>query len=122
MELTVSGENYLRAIDRLDPGDGARISDIAAELGVTKASTCRAVSQLEKRRLVERTAAHRVKLTEAGARSVERLLREIGPVKRFFVRQLEMGEEQAATVACALTHLLCENDFESLQRYCGKQG
>ena len=43
MELTVSGESYLRAIDRLDPGDGARISDIAAELGVTKASACRAV-------------------------------------------------------------------------------
>jgi len=53
--LSVSMRNYIKAVYELSSGnEGARVVDIADRLGVTKASVCVAMKNLQEKGLVYR--------------------------------------------------------------------
>ncbi|QOX61899.1 metal-dependent transcriptional regulator [Anoxybacterium hadale] len=107
IELSNSKEHYLRAIYKLSAKEGcARITDIAIELGVTKASTCRAVKELEEMMLVCKDSVHRVYLTEKGKNTVIPIVKNYEKLKNFFVSTLGVNELEAGILACALEHVI----------------
>ncbi len=61
MELTISNEHYIKAVYELEhDGEGARISDIAKRLNVTKSSVCVAMKAPQQKRLITRDVNRRV--------------------------------------------------------------
>jgi DNA-binding MarR family transcriptional regulator len=93
---------------RISPG-GSRLTDLAAQAGITKQSAGFLVDQLERARYVERVPdpadrrARLVRIAERGARSVE--------VSRAIVARVEiewtahLGESRMAQLRSALTDL-----------------
>ncbi len=83
IKLTVSNEDYLKAIYELDCGNGVRIVDIADKLNVAKSSTYVAVSLLQEKELVERDGERRVVLTTKGKSEAELIVNSSQLLKRF---------------------------------------
>ena len=83
-KLTFVMENYLEAIYELSSeGKGARVSDIAERLGVTKASTNSAMTTLSERGLIINEKYKEVLLTEEGRRFAELTAQKHHIIKRF---------------------------------------
>ena len=101
-----SAEDYLKAVLALEREHGyVRAVDVAGRLGVSKASVSKALSKLERQKLVH-VVAHDVRLTAEGRAVAERvsdLLRAAG------VEAVVADEE-----ACRLEHCLCEDSFRKL--------
>lgn len=108
--LTASKENYVKAIYKLDCYEaGVRITDIAEAMCVTKASTCRAVAQLEKLGLAERFGKHRVGLTEKGKQVAVTIENRFETIRLFLVEVLCLDGKIAAKEACKLEHMLSDS-------------
>ena len=117
-QLTISNQHYLKSIYRLSESVyGARVSDIALELGVSRASACNGVKALEKKALATRSVDHRVCLTEEGMRTARTLEENYTVVERFFEEILRIGRESAASQACTLEHSLTPDAFDALSRF-----
>ncbi|MDR0434760.1 MAG: metal-dependent transcriptional regulator [Gracilibacteraceae bacterium] len=112
MSLSPSNEHYIKAIDELDPdGNGARISDIAALLGVKKPSASRAVKFLRQKNLVIRRENFAVSLTPAGEAHAALIKEKYSTIKQYLVVTLGVGEEIAAADACAIEHIVSPEIF-----------
>lgn len=106
-KLTVSNENYIKAIYELaHDEDGARISDIAEKLNVTKASVCAGMKVLQQKKLVERDAYHMVLLTPEGKKHAEMIINKYMIIKSFLMKVFKIDEKNASTDACALEHVV----------------
>ncbi|MFP3155019.1 metal-dependent transcriptional regulator [Lachnospiraceae bacterium ZAX-1] len=116
-ELSTSKEHYLKAIYKLALKDGnARVTDIADKLGVTKASACCAVRDLEEKGFVHKGADHHVYLTEKGTRTALTMMRNYALIKRFFIMALGISEQNAGVQACALEHVISDEGICSIER------
>ena len=105
-KLTASKEHYIKAVYELDrDGEGARISDIAEKLNVTKASVCVAMKSLQQKKLVERAASRKVFLTPKGKHQAESMVNKFNLIKRFLMEVCRLDEDQAEIDACALEHV-----------------
>lgn len=114
--LSPSREHYLKAVYRLsEGGDGARITDIAQALGVSKASTCHAVRELQQKELVYRDNRHQVYLSVTGKKVAALVTRNYESLKSFFIEILGIDEEAAAVQACALEHVMSSGSLHSLE-------
>lgn len=61
------GTQYIIAVDELyGGGRGARLTDVALKMGVTKVSVYKMFERLECRGLMERNALNRIFLTDSG--------------------------------------------------------
>ena len=117
MALTISNEHYIKAIHETDPdGKGARISDIAAKLNVSKASACIAVKSLQQKKLVERDASRKVLLTSEGKRHASFIREKYAVIRRFLIEALKIDERLADIDACALEHVVSIDTFYSMLR------
>ena len=115
--LTVSNEHYIKAIYETDlDGEGARISDIAAKLDVSKASACVAMKTLEQKKMVERDAYRKVLLTPEGKNYATFIRNKYAVIKRFLVEVLKLDERLANIDACALEHVISIETFYSMLR------
>lgn len=115
--LTVSNEHYIKAICETDlDGDGARISDIAAKLDVSKASACVAMKALEQKKIVQRDVYRRVLLTPEGKNCAAFIQNKYAVIKRFLVEVLKLDERLANIDACALEHVISIETFYSMLR------
>lgn len=114
--LSVSREHYLKIIYKLSLGrDGTRITDIADELKVTKASTCHAVCDLEAKGYLYRDDNHKVHLTEKGKDTAQNIFNNYEKVRKLYL-DLGLDEQSAALQACALEHVISKIDFESYEQ------
>lgn len=114
MELRESGEDYLEAILMLSQEHGqVRSVEIAAQLGVTKASVSKAVANLENRGLVD-VVKRDVRLTDSGRAIAEEILE-----RHVFFRSLliwaGVDPETAAEEGCHMEHCLSEDSFLKLK-------
>lgn len=126
--LSVSMQNYIKAVYELSScGEGAHISDIAAKVGVTKASTCVAVKTLQKKKLVYRNAYRPVFLTKEGEHQAVLALDKAAIIRKFFIDVLGVEPGIADADAKALAHIvsiktlccLCRfNHKTSVKRQC----
>ena len=106
-DLSASLEDYLEAILNLaGQSNVARSRDIAAMLGVSKASVTGALRLLREKGLVNYKPYNYVTLTEAGRSAAAEVVRKHNILKSFFVAVLGIDKNTAQRAACKAEHVL----------------
>ena len=112
--LTESYEDYIEAIyDLAMRSDGiVRSVDVAAELGVTKASVARAVKNLREGGFIEQQHYGVITLTDQGRELGERILQRHRVLRAFLIDILGVDEELANDEACRMEHTISQDTME----------
>lgn len=122
-KLTFSMENYLEAVYELSVGEGgARVSDIAARLGVSKASVNSAMNALHQRGLVENEKYREIYLTEEGLRMARLTSQKHVILQTLLHRVIGVDSQQASEDACAMEHVISEESTEKILAFLEQQG
>lgn len=117
-KLTFTMDNYLEAIYELSaPGEGARLSDIARRLGVTKASANSAMATLAQKGLITNEKYREIFLTPEGERQARATSGKHQVLRRFFTQVLHIGLETADADACAIEHVISRESVQAMERY-----
>ncbi|MDR1219873.1 MAG: metal-dependent transcriptional regulator [Treponema sp.] len=117
-KLTFTMENYLEAVYELSrEGLGARLSDVAARLSVTKSTASIAMSALAKKGLVEGDRYRRVVLTKDGYGMALAVAEKHKTVERFFSEVLNLDDKTADTDACAIEHVISDRAIEAMRDF-----
>ncbi len=109
-------ENYIEKILVLsEDGNGARVTDIAAGLNVSKAS----VNEIIKKLIVEDLVTHEryknVFLTEKGKKLASRVYEKHETIKSFLKDYLGVSEKNAEDEACRIEHIISDETYEKIQ-------
>lgn len=116
-KLTFTMENYLEAIYELSSsGNGARVSDIASRLGVTKASTHRAMSSLAEKGLITNEKYKEVFLTPEGLKFAEQTSIKHHVIQQFLINILKISPSIAESDACAIEHVISNDSITAMQK------
>ena len=122
-KLTFSMENYLEAVYELSVGEGgARVSDIAARLGVSKASVNSAMNALHQRGLVENEKYREIYLTEEGMRVARLTSQKHVILQTLLHKVMGVDSQQASEDACAMEHVISEESTEKILVFLEQQG
>jgi Mn-dependent DtxR family transcriptional regulator len=117
-KLTKSQENYIKIIYELSlHGDGVHVTDIAAKLGVAKASASVAVKALQKQELVRRDIGRLVYLTDEGKKQAAHIEDKFLLIYKFLTDTLHIDWQTAHTDACALEHLMSQETLCAICRF-----
>jgi DtxR family Mn-dependent transcriptional regulator len=114
-ELTPSLEDYLEAV--FDLGPPARVSSIAKQLDVAKASVTQAVQRLVDKGLVECARYGRVYLTAKGYKLARKVRARHDMLLAFLKGVLGVPGAVAERDACILEHGLSDETAERLADY-----
>lgn len=118
-KLTFTMENYLEAIYELsrEEGAGARVSDIAERLGVSRPSTSAAMTTLSDKGLIANEKYGEIFLTPAGRKLAEFTSRKHQIIREFFIDMLKINPVIADTDACAIEHVISNESIQAMQDY-----
>ena len=117
-KLTFTMENYLEAIYELSrQGTGARLSDIAQRLGVTKASTNSAMSTLAEKGLIINEKYKKVFLTPEGLKTAEVISKKHCVVREFLTTILKVDPSIAEIDACAIEHVISNDSIIAMKQF-----
>ena len=117
-DLTFTMENYLEAIYELSmDGDGARVSDIAEKLGVTKASTNSAMATLAKRGLIVNEKYKEIYLTPEGRKLAKATSEKHRIIRQFLIKVLKVNPAVADQDACAIEHVISGESVEAIRNF-----
>ncbi|MPW26487.1 helix-turn-helix domain-containing protein [Alkalibaculum sp. M08DMB] len=120
-KLSYTMENYLEAIYELaSPGTGARVSDIAHRLGVTKASTNNAMSTLAEKGLITNEKYKEIFLTPEGLRLAEMTSKKHQVIHDFFTKILKIDSIIADADACAIEHVISSDSISAMESFMNK--
>ncbi len=115
-------ENYLEAIYELShQGTGARVSDIAERLGVTKASTNSAMSTLAEKGLITNEKYKEVFLTPTGYELAEITSQKHHVIQQFLIKILKVDSSIAENDACAIEHVISNASIAAMKDYIQEQ-
>ncbi len=104
-DLSLPQQRYIEIIAELKREHGqARMTDIAARLGVRLPSVSEAVKRLVENGLASRNERSDVGLTGRGQQVAEQLDERHQALKRFMVNVMAMDEGRADTLACRVEH------------------
>ena len=107
--MTESLEMYLETISLLHERSRiARVTDIAAELGVSKPSVHTALHELERRGLIEHEHYGEVFLTQSGKAASAAIRERHGLLTAFLRDVLGVSPAVAEQDACRMEHILSE--------------
>ena len=113
--ISPSLEDYLEAVLELaGDDDGARTTDVAAKLGVSKASVNQAMGLLVDRGLISREKYGPVYLTQEGRNAAQAVCRRHRALKSFLVSVLGIDESVAEEDACQIEHVVSKETMASL--------
>ncbi len=117
-KLTFTMENYLEAIYELSTdGTGARISDIAERLGVTKASANSAMSTLSEKGMIINEKYREIFLTSAGREFAEFTSNKHHVIQQFLINILKVDAVIADKDACAIEHVISNDSIYAMQEF-----
>ena len=117
-KLSFTMENYLEAIYELSGEEkGARVSDIADRLNVTKASTNSAMSTLAEKGLIVNEKYGEIFLTPAGRSLAEFTSTKHHIIRKFFIDILKIDVDTADSDACAIEHVISSTSIEAMQDF-----
>jgi Mn-dependent DtxR family transcriptional regulator len=122
-KLSMAGEDYLESIYRIalegageDGSLGSvRSVDVAEQLGVSKASVSKALSNLRDAGMIEQSRYGRVALTPVGSEYARRVWRSHRAIRAFLTADLGVDPAIADEEACLMEHYLSE---ETIDRWC----
>ena len=122
MKVKESGEDYLETILILkNRKNTVRSIDIAAEMGVSKASVCVAMRNLREGGYISMDEEYEISLTEEGKQIAETIYER----HLLFSKVLEsLGVEHKTAVqdACRLEHAISPESFAAFKNYLKQQG
>jgi DtxR family Mn-dependent transcriptional regulator len=111
--LSESQEDYLEAIFHIEEAkQAARAKDISDRLGVTRASVTGALKALADKSLVNYSPYDLITLTPAGRKAARDVVRRHVAMHEFFVKVLQIDEEEAEHSACRMEHALSPHILE----------
>jgi DtxR family Mn-dependent transcriptional regulator len=114
-KLSVSMENYLEAVYELsDKDSGARITDIASRLQVSKASASNAMSVLAEKGLITNKRYQLVTLTPAGMKLAKLTSQKHAIIQKYFTDILSIDPQIADTDACAIEHVISNDSVYAM--------
>lgn len=117
-KLTFTMENYLEAVYELSSEEtGARVSDIAERLGVTKASTNSAMTTLSDKGLVANEKYGEIFLTPLGRELAEFTSNKHRTIQKFFTQILDLDFKTADSDACAIEHVISNDSIQAMQEF-----
>lgn len=117
-KLSFTMENYLESIYRLSIDEkGARVSDIAEMLGVTKATTNSAMATLSEKGLIVNEKYREIFLTPAGLTLAEFTSKKHEVILNFFTQVLKIDAVIADTDACAIEHVISSASISAMQQF-----
>ncbi|MFH1378346.1 MAG: metal-dependent transcriptional regulator [Planctomycetota bacterium] len=119
-----SAEHYLRAIlelsgeDAADDGSltGARVTDLAASLGVSKATVTITAGHLIEKGYLERAKDRRLKLTSEGRRHALRVVERHALLHEFIENVLCLPRADIEKNICRIEHALSDEIFERIEK------
>ncbi len=118
-KLTFKMENYLEAVYELSEkgSGGARLSDIAKYLGVTKASANSAMSTLSEKGLIVNEKYKEIFLSPKGKILAEQASHNHHVIRRFFTEILKIDPKIADKDACAIEHVISSASVLAMENY-----
>ncbi|SHH99390.1 iron (metal) dependent repressor, DtxR family [Sporobacter termitidis DSM 10068] len=117
-KLTFTMENYLEAVYELSNEiTGARVSDIAERLGVTKASTNSAMATLSDKGLIKNEKYGEIFLTPEGRELAEFTSNKHHTIQQFFMDVLKLDFNTSDTDACAIEHVISSDSIRAMQEF-----
>lgn len=119
---TTSAEDYLKVIYSIEQEEKEiRVTDIAAILGISKASVNKAMKLMQDEGLVMHEHYGPVTLTEEGRQIGKEVLDNYKVCYKFLTNILEVEEDQAAIEAHKMEHALSKSTRKKLKKYIKKQ-
>ncbi len=117
--LSHSLEDYLEAIADLagEGNDSVRAVDVAAKLGVSKASVSKAVANLKEKGYVDQPYYGDITLTEEGFAYGSAIWLRHNLLFRFLTERIGIDPEVANYEACQLEHGIGRASFEKWKAY-----
>lgn len=116
-KLTFTMENYLETIYKVSLPDGARLTDIAEQMGVTKATANTAMSVLAEKNLISREKYQKIHLTPTGRKHAELISEKHRIIDRFFREVLQVETAVADRDACAIEHVISSTSVYAMQKF-----
>ncbi len=111
-------ENYLEIIFRLEAATGsARSSSIAEQAKVSRSTVTSALKALKSLDMVEYSPYSHVQLTDKGRRIGRDIAHRHVVFQEFFQDILQIDEEAADNVACALEHVVPDEVIRRLGQF-----
>ena len=103
---TPTVENYLKALLSLSRDrDAVTVSDLSAELGVSKPSANSMIKRLHERGLLEYERYRPLRLTEKGRRQAALVVRKHRLTEMFLVQKMGFGWEEVHPIAEQIEHI-----------------
>lgn len=113
--MTESLEMYLETIGLLQESpSGARVTDIANELGVSKPSVHAALHELERRGLISHKHYGEIRLSAEGEAASSEIRRRHGLLTAFLREFVGVPPEIAERDACRIEHYLSAETMERI--------
>lgn len=107
--LSPAIEDYLEAILTLDSeGQAVRSTDIASQLGLSRAAVSKTMAHLAQEALIEHNLYGRIQLTPIGRQRATEIMHRHQMLKHFLVKGLGVSEATAEQDACRLEHVISE--------------
>lgn len=118
-KMSKSHEDYLEAIVMLGGTDEApvRSVDVAAKMGVSKASVNKAVNSLKEKGLLDQPYYGDITLTPEGFEYGSAVLERHHLLFTFLTKVLGIPEERADAEACMMEHAISDESFEKWTAY-----
>lgn len=118
MALYKSGEDYLETILLLHKRSGfVRAIDVATEMGYSKPSVSRAVSNLKADGLIDVAADGQITLTKKGEDTALSIYDRHENITLFLTQLLGVSDETAQEDACKIEHVISEETFLKLKAF-----
>lgn len=123
-KVSMSHEDYLEAIVMLggSPTQPVRSVDIAAKLGVSKASVSKAVTSLKASGMLEQPYYGDITLTEDGYHYGASVLKRHESLTRFLTKEIGLSQEVAEEEACQMEHAISDESFKKWLAYFDRIG
>lgn len=118
-KVSMSHEDYLEAVVMLGGTSTlpVRSVDIAAKLGVSKASVSKAVASLKASGMLNQPFYGDITLTEEGYEYGQAVLERHTMLTKFLVEAIGLDQEDAEEEACQMEHAISDESFEKWLAY-----
>ncbi|BCV21637.1 DtxR family transcriptional regulator [Moorella sp. Hama-1] len=120
--ISYAMQDYLEAILELyEQEDVVRVTDIAARLGIAKASVSQAMHTLANLKLIKQERYGPIELTPAGKKEAAKIRRRHQVLYRFLVEILGVDAKTASKDACLIEHVVSPLTLARLIEYLEKE-
>lgn len=117
-KITASLEDYLEAFLSLeDEQKNIKMSDVALELNVSKASVHKAIQILKEKGYANQEKYGKLELTDDGRIIAMQVRKRHNVIKRFLTDVLKVEENIADSDACKMEHNISTETFYKLERF-----